>query len=113
MDEYRLLNTEGLRYEDEFVKHKVLDAIGDLYLLGAPADRRVRGAQVRARLNNRLARALLARSGRLEIVMFERVRGRPAIERASARQPGCSTFPLRESLTIRDPLAGRACSPGR
>ena len=36
MDEYRVLNTDGLRYEDEFVKHKVLDAIGDLYLLGHP-----------------------------------------------------------------------------
>ena len=36
MDEYRVLNTDGLRYDDEFVKHKVLDAIGDLYLLGHP-----------------------------------------------------------------------------
>ena len=48
MDEYRVLNSDGLRYEDEFVKHKVLDAIGDLYLLGHPGHRRVQRAQVRA-----------------------------------------------------------------
>lgn len=59
LDEYRVLNTDGLRYPDEFVRHKVLDAIGDLYLLGAPllacyeADKSGHG------LNNRLARALL------------------------------------------------------
>ena len=49
MDEYRVLNTDGLRYDDEFVKHKVLDAIGDLYLLGHPLIGAFSGAQVRPR----------------------------------------------------------------
>jgi UDP-3-O-[3-hydroxymyristoyl] N-acetylglucosamine deacetylase len=46
MDEYRILNADGLRYEDEFVRHKILDAIGDLYLVGSPAAGQLRSAQV-------------------------------------------------------------------
>ena len=46
MDEYRILNADGLRYEDEFVRHKILDAIGDLYLVGASAAGQLRSAQV-------------------------------------------------------------------
>ena len=48
LDDYRILNEDGLRYEDEFVKHKILDAIGDLYLLGHSLHRRVHRLQVRA-----------------------------------------------------------------
>ena len=47
LDEFRVLNSDGLRYDNEFVKHKVLDAVGDLYLLGSSADRGVHGVQVR------------------------------------------------------------------
>lgn len=59
MDEYRVLNVEGLRYVDEFVKHKVLDAIGDLYLLGASLIGRFVGHKSGHELNNALLRELL------------------------------------------------------
>ncbi len=59
MDEYRVLNSDGLRYEDEFVKHKVLDAIGDLYLLGHPLIGAFSAHKSGHALNNKLARALL------------------------------------------------------
>ena len=49
LDEFRVLNDDGLRYGDEFVRHKILDAVGDLYLAGPPDPRRVRGLQVRPR----------------------------------------------------------------
>ncbi len=49
LDEFRVLNEDGLRYADEFVRHKILDAVGDLYLAGHPDHRRVRGLQVRPR----------------------------------------------------------------
>ena len=55
MDEYRVLNSDGLRYEDEFVKHKVLDAIGDLYLLGHPLIGAFQRLQVRPRAQQPLA----------------------------------------------------------
>ena len=60
MDEYRVLNSDGLRYEDEFVKHKILDAIGDLYLIGKPLVARYVACKSGHGLNNQLARALLA-----------------------------------------------------
>jgi UDP-3-O-[3-hydroxymyristoyl] N-acetylglucosamine deacetylase len=59
IDDDRILNEDGLRYEDEFVKHKVLDAIGDLYLLGRPLLGSFRGHKSGHALNNKLARALL------------------------------------------------------
>ena len=59
IDDYRVLNEEGLRYEDEFVKHKLLDAIGDLYLLGLPVIGAFEGHMSGHALNNKLARALL------------------------------------------------------
>lgn len=59
MDEYRVLNTEGLRFGDEFVKHKMLDAIGDLYLIGHPIIGRYVAHKSGHALNNRLARQLL------------------------------------------------------
>ena len=59
MDEYRILNSDGLRYDDEFVKHKALDAIGDLYLLGHPIIGAFSGFKSGHALNNQLLRALL------------------------------------------------------
>jgi len=59
MDEYRILNSDGLRYDDEFVKHKALDAIGDLYLLGHPIIGAFSGYKSGHALNNQLLRALL------------------------------------------------------
>jgi UDP-3-O-[3-hydroxymyristoyl] N-acetylglucosamine deacetylase len=70
LDEYRVLNSEGLRYDNEFVKHKVLDAIGDLYLLGRPLIGQYTAYKSGHGLNNALARALLAREDAYEIVTF-------------------------------------------
>lgn len=71
VDEYRVLNEDGLRYEDEFVKHKILDAIGDLYLLGKSLVGEFRGYKSGHALNNKLLRALLANADAWEIVTFE------------------------------------------
>ena len=71
LDETRVLNTEGLRYENEFVKHKVLDAIGDLYLLGHPLIGEYAAFKSGHAVNNLLTRALLARPDAFEIVTFE------------------------------------------
>lgn len=70
-DEYRILNEDGLRYEDEFVKHKVLDAIGDLYLLGHSLIGAFSGFKSGHALNNQLLRALLADESAWEMVSFE------------------------------------------
>jgi UDP-3-O-[3-hydroxymyristoyl] N-acetylglucosamine deacetylase len=70
MDEYRVLNTDGLRSGDEFAKHKILDAIGDLYLLGRPLIAAYRAHRSGHALNNQLLRALLADSSAYEIVSF-------------------------------------------
>lgn len=72
LDEYRILNTEGLRYEDEFVRHKALDAIGDLYMLGHPVIGAFTAYKSGHALNNRLLRALLADAAAWEYVVFER-----------------------------------------
>ena len=71
LDEYRVLNGDGLRYSDEFVKHKVLDAIGDLYLLGHPLLASFTAHKSGHALNNALARELLANSDAWEYVSFE------------------------------------------
>ncbi|RKR02490.1 UDP-3-O-[3-hydroxymyristoyl] N-acetylglucosamine deacetylase [Kushneria sinocarnis] len=71
VDEYRILNEDGLRYEDEFVRHKVLDAIGDLYQLGHSLIGEFRGFKSGHGLNNQLARALLRQQDAWEIVTFE------------------------------------------
>lgn len=71
LDEYRILNADGLRYDDEFVKHKILDAIGDLYLIGHPLLARYVACKSGHGLNNKLARALLAQQDAYEIVTFE------------------------------------------
>ncbi|MEP6679281.1 MAG: UDP-3-O-acyl-N-acetylglucosamine deacetylase [Betaproteobacteria bacterium] len=70
LDETRVLNREGLRYDNEFVKHKVLDAIGDLYLLGHPLVGQYTAYKSGHALNNALARALLARAEAFEITTF-------------------------------------------
>ena len=70
LDETRVLNREGLRYDNEFVKHKVLDAIGDLYLLGHPLVGQYTAFKSGHALNNALARALLARPDAFEVTTF-------------------------------------------
>jgi UDP-3-O-[3-hydroxymyristoyl] N-acetylglucosamine deacetylase len=70
MDEYRVLNADGLRFGDEFVKHKILDAIGDLYLVGHPLLAAYTAHKSGHALNNQLLRALLARREAWEIVTF-------------------------------------------
>ncbi len=71
MDEYRILNEDGLRYEDEFVKHKILDAIGDLYLLGSSLIGAFSGHKAGHSLNNKILRKLLADKSAWEEVIFE------------------------------------------
>jgi len=78
MDEYRVLNSDGLRYADEFVKHKVLDAIGDLYLLGHPLIGAFSGHKSGHALNNQLLRRLLETRHAWEYVSFERVEDAPS-----------------------------------
>ncbi|BAN68409.1 UDP-3-O-acyl-N-acetylglucosamine deacetylase [endosymbiont of unidentified scaly snail isolate Monju] len=71
VDDFRVLNEDGLRYQDEFVKHKILDAIGDLYLLGHSLIGAFTGYKSGHALNNRLLKALMAREGAWEEVTFE------------------------------------------
>ena len=71
LDDYRVLNEDGLRYEDEFVKHKVLDAVGDLYLLGHGLIGAFSGYKSGHELNNKLLRTLLADKQAWELVSFE------------------------------------------
>jgi UDP-3-O-[3-hydroxymyristoyl] N-acetylglucosamine deacetylase len=88
IDDQGVLNEDGLRFADEFIRHKLLDAIGDLYLIGRP----LLGAFVAHKsghaLNNRLARAALAEAGALETVVFERAEEAPAGIARLATQPG-------------------------
>lgn len=71
LDEYRILNPDGLRYENEFVRHKILDAIGDLYLIGHPLLAAYVAHKAGHGLNNQLLRALLAQPEAYEIVSFD------------------------------------------
>src|SRR6186713_1003752 len=77
LDEYRILNEDGLRYEDEFVKHKILDAIGDLYLLGHSLIGEFSGYKSGHALNNRLLRTLIADPSAWEEVTFETLSDAP------------------------------------
>jgi UDP-3-O-[3-hydroxymyristoyl] N-acetylglucosamine deacetylase len=70
MDDYRVLNEDGLRYRDEFVKHKILDVIGDLYLLGHGLIGAFNGYKSGHRLNNRLLRTLIRDRSAWELVTF-------------------------------------------
>ena len=71
LDDYRVLNEDGLRYEDEFVRHKILDAIGDLYLLGYSLIGEFDGYKSGHGLNNQLVRALVADETAWEMVTYE------------------------------------------
>ena len=79
VDDYRILNEDGLRYEDEFVKHKVLDAIGDLYLLGHSLIGAFSGHKSGHALNNKLLRTLLAERSAWEMVTFDDAAEAPII----------------------------------
>lgn len=77
VDDYRILNDDGLRYEDEFVKHKMLDAIGDIYLLGHNLIGAFHGYKSGHALNNLLVRTLLATADAWEYVTFEDIQTAP------------------------------------
>ena len=87
LDDSRVLNAEGLRFADEFIRHKLLDAMGDLYLLGRPLLASFVAHKSGHALNNRLARALLADPGATETVTFERAEDAPAGLAFLIRQP--------------------------
>jgi UDP-3-O-[3-hydroxymyristoyl] N-acetylglucosamine deacetylase len=78
IDDYKVLNSEGLRYDDEFVKHKILDAIGDLHIAGKPLLASYVAYKSGHALNNKLLRALLADQTAYEVVTFERDADAPA-----------------------------------
>ncbi len=79
VDDFRVLNEDGLRYEDEFVRHKVLDAIGDLYLLGHSLIGAFVGHKSGHEVNNRLLRKLLAQEDAWELVSFEEDKDAPIL----------------------------------
>jgi UDP-3-O-[3-hydroxymyristoyl] N-acetylglucosamine deacetylase len=78
MDDYKILNADGLRYDDEFVKHKMLDAMGDLYVIGKPLLASFSAFRSGHALNNKLLRELLARNDAWDVVTFEDDRLAPA-----------------------------------
>ena len=78
MDDYRVLNADGLRYDDEFVKHKILDAMGDLYLIGKPLLAAYSAFRSGHALNNKLLRELLAQQDAYEVVTFDDEKQAPA-----------------------------------
>jgi len=77
LDDYRILNESGLRYADEFVRHKILDAIGDIYLLGHGLIGAFNGHKSGHELNNRLLRALLSDASAYEVVSFDDAQALP------------------------------------
>ncbi|EMR13350.1 UDP-3-O-[3-hydroxymyristoyl] N-acetylglucosamine deacetylase [Methylophaga lonarensis MPL] len=79
VDDFRVLNEDGLRYEDEFVRHKVLDAIGDLYLLGHSLIGAFSGHKSGHEVNNKLLRKLLAQEDAWELVSFEEDKDAPIL----------------------------------
>jgi UDP-3-O-[3-hydroxymyristoyl] N-acetylglucosamine deacetylase len=78
MDDYKVLNADGLRYDDEFVKHKILDAMGDLYLVGKPLLASYSAFRSGHAMNNKLLRELLAHPECWEVVTFEDAKQAPA-----------------------------------
>ncbi|NOZ10663.1 MAG: UDP-3-O-acyl-N-acetylglucosamine deacetylase [Gammaproteobacteria bacterium] len=84
MDAYRVINEDGLRYEDEFVKHKVLDAIGDLYLLGHPLIGAFSAHKSGHALNNKLLKAMVADQSAWELVSFDEASQAPVAFRRAA-----------------------------
>lgn len=89
LDSYRVLNEDGLRYEDEFVKHKVLDAVGDLYLLGKPLIGEFSAYKSGHALNNKLLRELMTQKEAWEEVSFEHGEPSPIVFTQAA--PAAST----------------------
>ena len=77
VDDYRILNEDGLRYDDEFGKHKVLDAIGDLYLLGNTLIGEFKGFKSGHGLNNILLRKLIAQEDAWEVATFDAIENAP------------------------------------
>ena len=88
MDDYRVLNADGLRYEDEFVKHKALDAIGDLYLLGHPVIGAYSAYKSGHALNNELLRQLMEDATSWEFVSFLKPEEAPAFLRLQLQTVG-------------------------
>ena len=79
LDEFRVLNDDGLRYADEFVRHKILDAVGDLYLAGRPIIGAFEGFKSGHALNNKLVRALLADASAWDEVTFDDPAAAPVV----------------------------------
>jgi UDP-3-O-[3-hydroxymyristoyl] N-acetylglucosamine deacetylase len=77
MDDYKVLNSDGLRYDDEFVKHKILDAMGDLFLIGKPLLASYVAFRSGHAMNNKLLRELLSQPDAYEVVTFEDTRQAP------------------------------------
>ena len=77
MDDYKVLNSDGLRYDDEFVKHKILDAMGDLYLIGKPLLASYVAFRSGHAMNNVLLRALLSQPDAYDVVSFDDARKAP------------------------------------
>ena len=90
LDEFKVLNQEGLRYDNEFVRHKVLDAIGDLYLLGGPLIGQYTAYKSGHGLNNLITRQLLARPDAFEIVTFADAATLPSAFHEWALEPALS-----------------------
>jgi UDP-3-O-[3-hydroxymyristoyl] N-acetylglucosamine deacetylase len=88
LDEHRVLNAEGLRFGDEFIRHKILDAIGDLYVLGRPLLAAFSAHKSGHALNNALVRELLADPSATEVVTFDRAEEAPAGVAGLLRQAG-------------------------
>ena len=94
MDEYRVLNSDGLRYDDEFAKHKILDAIGDLYIGGYPLLGAYAAYKSGHAMNNKLLRALLADATAFELVTFVNAADAPAyFQPAPATSTGAGVAP--------------------
>jgi len=91
MDEYRVLNSDGLRYDDEFVKHKILDAVGDLYILGHSIIGAYTAHKSGHALNNKLLRALMAKSDAWEFATFASAESAPLFARNPVAAGGLST----------------------
>jgi UDP-3-O-[3-hydroxymyristoyl] N-acetylglucosamine deacetylase len=77
MDDYKVLNADGLRYDDEFVKHKILDAMGDLYIVGSPLLAAYSAFRSGHAMNNALLRALLDQPDAYEMVTFDKASQAP------------------------------------
>jgi UDP-3-O-[3-hydroxymyristoyl] N-acetylglucosamine deacetylase len=81
-----VLNAEGLRFADEFIRHKLLDAVGDLYLLGRPMLASFSAHKSGHALNNRLLRKLLADASAVQVVTFDRAEDAPVSVRRLSGQ---------------------------